>query len=566
MERIHAMRRFTLVSNCSMIGCRKKEEGVIMSMPIYITGHKNPDSDSICAAIAYAYLKGELNQEAKACRLGKLNAETQFILDTFKVPAPELISSAKASIKEIDIDPVVVAKHDDTIRHVWDLCLAHNTKTVYVMDAQSKMIGLTSMSGVSKVQMQDLNMTAELLKETPLDNLVKSLKGEYIHKGTLARSGYVRINDNQLMSRDLVGAIMALSDNEDVMIKCMSKGCSVIAISEKYTPSSFTIKMAQELGVTLISTNYNVMKIIQMIYRSIPASSIMIPVEKLVKFNGNEYVEDVGKIMLKSRYRSYPVFLNDELIGSLARYHLLSYKKKDFILVDHNEQSQTIDDIEHANILEIIDHHRIGDIETSQPIIFRNSRVGSTCTIIANLYKENGVDIPKDMASIMCSAIISDTMNFNSPTCTQVDVDVANAMAKQHDINLHVLAKDIFQATATLDGKENVDILYTDFKEYELDGFSIAIGQTNVFDLGCVKDIREGFQNFLDTENQRFKYDLLMMVFSNVEGKGSKFVFSGKLSNIIEKDFTNPSDTDGYLAGFVSRKKQIIPKIASLLK
>ncbi len=537
-----------------------------MNKTVYITGHKNPDSDSICASIAYAHLKNELNQNAKPVRLGKVNKETQFILDKFDVLAPELMTSAKAGLKEIDMDPPVTACEYDTLRRVWDLCIEHKTKTIYIVSNEGKMVGLTTMSDLSRIQMQDLNITKDLLKDTPIDNLVLSLKGSILHRGNITRSGFVRINDNQLMSRDLVGAIMVLSDNEDTMIKCMSKGCAVIAISENYVPSSFTIKMAQEMGVTLISTNYNVMKIIQMIYRSIPVRLIMQPVSNMISFNGNEYVEDVGKVMLKTRYRNYPVFLNEEIVGSVARYHLLSYSKKNFILVDHNEKSQTIDDIEYANILEIIDHHRIGDIETSQPIIFRNSKVGSTCTIIASLYRENFIDIPKHIAGILCCAIISDTMNFNSPTCTSLDIETANQLAKKYELDLPGLSEEMFRKTANITGKEFSELLYTDFKEYELDGYSIAIGQTNIFDLKCINKIQNEFQSYLVSENERFKYDLLMMAFSNVEGKGSKFLFSGKLASTIDIEFRNTSNSDDYIAGFISRKKQIIPKIASLLK
>lgn len=536
-----------------------------MKETIYVTGHRNPDSDSICSALSYAYLKRQLGYDAKACRLGKVNYETKFILDKFGIEAPELMSSAKATLKEIVMDPAVTVNKNATIRHVWDLCLEYNTKTIYVIDEKRKLVGLTTMSDVSKIQMQDLNLTKDILKDTPLKNLVASLKGSFILEGTLPRSGYVRIFDKKMMDRDLTGNIMVLSDNEDAMIKCMNKGCSVIAISEGFIPGEFIIKMAKELGVTLITTPYNIMKILQMIYRSIPVGLIVANSDNIVSFNGNEYVEDVQKIMLKTRYRNYPVFLNGELTGSLARYHLMTYAKKNFILVDHNEVSQTIDDIEYGNILEIIDHHRIGDIETNQPIIFRNQRVGSTCTIIASMFKEEDVEIPQNIAGILCCGIISDTMNFNSPTCTKVDRKIAEELANQHQIDLNKLSKEMFVKTATLEGKDNKHLLYTDFKEYELDGYHIAIGQTNIFDLSSVDEISEDFQNYLEEENERFKYDLLMMVFSNVEGKGSKFLFTGKISSTIATYFRN-NEKDNFLEGFVSRKKQIIPKIASLLK
>lgn len=538
-----------------------------MKNTVYITGHKNPDSDSICAALAYAYLKQQLGMNAKACRIGKVNAETAFILDKVGMEAPEYIASAKASLKEIEIDPAISINENETLRQVWDVCIENKIRSIYVSDDEGKFVGLTTVSEISDVQMQDLNITKFLLMQTPIENIVSALKGEVVVEGTLPRSGFVRIFDKKMMERDLVGAIMVLSDNEDAMIKCMNKGCALICIAENYVPSAFTIRMAKELGCTLITTPYNVMKILQMIYRSIPVRLVMTPAENLVTFNGNEYVEDVLKKMLQTRYRTYPVFHNGELYGSLARFHLLTYSKKDFILVDHNETSQSIDDLEYGNIIEIIDHHRIGDIETSKPIVFRNMKVGSTCTIIANLFHEEDVEIPENIAKLLCYGMISDTMNFNSPTCTSVDVKTANRLAKTFDFDLAAMAYEMFVATATLQGKSNQTLLYTDFKEYELDGYKIAIGQTNVFDLDSVDEISEDFEKYLKRENGRGKgkYDLLMMVFSNVEGNGSKFLFTGKLSDTIAPFFKH-EDESNFIAGMVSRKKQIIPKIASLLK
>lgn len=539
-----------------------------MKNTIYITGHKNPDSDSICAALSYAYLKNQLGVNAKACRLGKINTETQFILDKVKMEAPELILSAKQSLKEIEIDPVIKCNENDTLRRVWDICLENKIRSIFVVDDEGKFKGLTTVSEISAIQMQDLNITKFLLMQTPISNIVDALKGEVIVEGTLPRCGFVRIFDKKMMERDLEGTIMVLSDNEDAMIKCMNKGCAMICISENFVPGQFTIRMAKELGVTLITTPYNVMKILQMIYRAIPVRLVMTPAENLVTFNGNEYVEDVLKKMLQTRYRNYPVFHNGELLGALARFHLLTYSKKDIILVDHNETSQSIDDLEYGNIVEIIDHHRIGDIETSQPIVFRNQKVGSTCTIIANMYTEEDVEIPEDIAMVLCYGMISDTMNFNSPTCTDIDVKTANRLAKKYGFDLDEMAKEMFVATATLTGKSNQHLLYTDFKEYELDGYKIAIGQTNVFDLNSVDEIREDFEKFLKKENGRGKgkYDLLMMVFTNVEGNGSKFLFTGKLADVVSPFFHNDETDDIYVPGFVSRKKQIIPKIASLVK
>ena len=533
---------------------------------IYISGHKNPDTDSISSAIAYAYLKNELGIQAKACRLGKINNESRFVLDKFQLEEPDLITSAKAALRDIDLDTAVQVDTNTTLRRVWDLCLEYNTHTVYVINDEKELIGLTTLSDISKIQMQDLNITKDLLKETPLINLVHSLKGDFIYEGTMDRSGFVRIADKKLMERDIVGNIMILSDNDDIMLTCMEKGCAVIAIAESYIPSDKVIDRAMDLGVTLIRTQYNIMKILQMIYRSIPVGMIMTNADGIQRFNGNEYVEDVAKEMLKTRYRNYPVFMKGRLIGSMGRFHVLKYSKKKLILLDHNERSQSIDDIEYGNIIEIIDHHRIGDIETSQPIIFYNQNVGSTCTIIGKMYNDYKIVPPKEIAGAICCAIISDTMNFHSPTCTDIDKDIAQQFAELYDINLNELATEMFKASAKIEGKSNRDILYTDFKEYDIAGKQLAIGQAYIYDMDTIECIEETFQQFLEQENEILKYDLLMMAFSNVEGKGSKFIYAGKLSNAISSSFMNDAADTNYMEGLVSRKKQIIPKIASLLK
>ncbi|MFV0381241.1 MAG: putative manganese-dependent inorganic diphosphatase [Breznakia sp.] len=530
---------------------------------IYITGHKNPDSDSICSSIAYAHLKNELGIHAKASRLGKINLETQFILDKFDVEVPDLLTSAKASLREIDLDTAVQVEANTTLRRVWDLCLEYNTHTVYVVDEQKNLIGLVTLSDISKIQMQDLNITKDLLKDTPLLNLVQCLKGDFIYEGNLARSGFVRIADKKLMRRDLKGNIMALGDNEEIMLACMEKGCAVIAIAEAYIPSDKVIDRAMALGVTLIKTQYNIMKILQMIYRSIPVGLVMSSADNIQRFNGNEYVEDAAKEMLKTRYRNYPVFMNNFLIGSMGRFHVLKYNRKKIILMDHNERSQTIDDIEYGDILEIVDHHRIGDIETNQPIIFRSQTVGSTCTIVAQMYHEHKQTPPKAIAGLMCCAIISDTMNFNSPTCTQKDINVANELAMLYGYDLKLLAKEMFQASAKVEGKSNRDILYTDFKEYDISGKQIAIGQAYIYDMSTIENIEDDFLAFLMQENEVLKYDILMMAFSDVEGKGSKFIYTGKSSLLLDSEF---KQLQSYENGLVSRKKQIIPKVAQLIK
>lgn len=531
-----------------------------MTLPIYITGHKIPDTDSICGALALAELKQKQGINAIAARIGHLNSETRFILNKLKVESPKYMTTARNTLAEIEIDEAYTIHAQDTLRHAWDVCLDKNAKTIYAVDDDGKCVGMTTIADISKVQMQDLNITKELLRKTPLDNLVSALKGNYILKGTLERNGEVRISDKKMMERDLEGAIMVLSDHEDAMIKAMGKGCAVICVAENYIPNEYILDMARRLGVTLIGTPYNTMKIIQMIYRAIPVELIMTPATEFISFNKTEFIQDVEREMLKTRHSSYPVMFKGKLIGSVARYHVLKSANKQFILVDHNEKKQSISDIEYADIIEIVDHHRIGDIETDKPIIFRNMTVGSCCTIIGLMFQEANIEMSKTTAQLICYGMISDTMNFNSPTCTPVDKMLAKQLEEKFGLDTESMASELFENTATIKGKEFNDILYNDCKEYTLNGKRIAISQVFIFDLDVVDSIENDFREFMEKENKSRPFDLRLMVFTNVQGKGSRFIAAGNLANFFASTIE-----DFKKQGAVSRKKQIVPRLSTEL-
>ncbi|MDD7281681.1 putative manganese-dependent inorganic diphosphatase [Floccifex sp.] len=532
-----------------------------MSLPIYIIGHKNPDSDSICSAMALAELKQKQGINAVAARLGIINPETTFILNKLNLESPEYLSTAKLKLSEIDIDAARIVSQDTIIRKSWDYSQEMNVKTVYVNDENDNYIGLATVWEMARIQMQDLHATASLLQHATIQNLADSVRGEVLFEGNRDRTGYVRIADKKMMDRDLTGAIMVLGDSEDAMFKCIAKGCAVIVIAENYVPDELIMSIAKDKGVTMITTPYNIMKIIQMIYRAIPIRAIMTSSKDVISFNRNEYLEDVEREMLKTRHSSYPVTNQGKLVGSVSRYHLLKSEKKKFILVDHNEKKQSISDIEQGEIVEIVDHHRIGDIETSTPISFRNMIVGSTCTIVALMYKEAEIKMSETAAKLLLYGMISDTLNFNSPTCTPVDTMVAKEICTEYNLDSASMANELFSQTATIKGKEFKDILYNDIKEYMLAGQHIAVSQVFTYDLADVNEIEHDFIQYMEEENKKYKYNFLLMVFTNIEGKGSKFLYVGDLSSkmatAIER-FTQ--------RGYVSRKKQIVPCIASELE
>lgn len=531
-----------------------------MNLPVYVIGHKIPDTDSICGAMALAELKQKQGMNAVAARIGHLNPETRFILDKLGLESPTYMTTARNTLAEIEIDKAYTINRNDTLRHAWDVCLEKDTKTLYIVDDDNELIGMTTIGEVSKVQMQDLAITRELLKKTSVENLCSALKGKIILKGNRKSSGDVRISDKKMMERDLEGAIMVLSDGEDDILKSMGKGCAIICIAENYIPNDYILDIAEKLGVTLIGTPYNIMKIVQMIYRAIPVELIMTARQDMITFNKTEFSQDVEREMLKTRHSSYPVMFQDKLVGSVARYHLLKSEHKRFILIDHNEKKQSIDAIDCADIIEIVDHHRIGDIETDKPIVFRNMIVGSSCTIVGLMYSEYDIEMSETAAKLICYGIISDTMNFHSPTCTETDRILAKKIEKQFGLDLQVMATELFENTATIKGKEIKDIYYRDCKEYTLNGKRIAISQVFVFNLDVVDEIEKEFLEFMKSENKARRFDLRLMVFTNIEGKGSRFIYTGELSSFFEgtiKDFVN--------LGVVSRKKQIVPRLSAEL-
>ncbi|MEG0176421.1 putative manganese-dependent inorganic diphosphatase [Anaerorhabdus sp.] len=537
---------------------------------IYVTGHRNPDTDSICSAIAYASLKEQLGFSAVACRIGEINTETSYVLKKFDVQAPLLIENAKCRLEDIDIDTASLISPDLTIKKAWEKITLGKNKSLFVVDDENNLKGVVSMSNISDVQMKDIEQVQELMKTVPLSNITETIEGVLlVTPKNYHCDGEVKImisRNNNFLDEEFVDSIIIMSDNEELQEKAIDKKVACLIITEDKDVSDKIIQKAIESDVAIITTPYDAMKVARYVYQTPPVSMIM--TKDIVTFKITDYVDDVSKRMSKTRYRSYPVIdRKGHVIGAVSRFHLFSYSHKKFILLDHNEASQSVESLEVADVLEIIDHHRIGDIETNSPINFRNQNLGSTASIIATMYKEFRVNPTKEVAGLLCCAIISDTMNFNSPTTTEVDKEIARGLAEIAEIDLDQLAIEMFEAVATLRGLSFSEILYNDFKEYSIEGFRIAIGQINILDIKELEIIRREFVSYMDKINAINKYDLLVMTFTNVEGKGSNFIYMGKLSWVIEEIFEGQKENEVLFAkDIVSRKKQIIPRLSAVLK
>lgn len=547
-----------------------------MSDLIHIIGHKNPDTDSIMASISYAELKRKLGIRAVACRIGEINTETEFILNKFQMQEPIFIENAKVKLYDIPFDEPIKLKVDSTIKEAWNQICSFSgnnmgkSVSVAVVNDSDHLLGIVSLSDISKLLLNAKGNLAQLMSETLVDNICEVLDGRFLYRSMeFRKKGQVHLLSGQNikdLDYNFKDSIVVVSDDESSQRYVIEQGASCLVLVETDGISDYIIKMAQEYNCDIILSPMNLLQVARVIYQAISIGSIMHT--KIVSFQNNEYIDDVYKKMSKTRYRSYPV-LNSQgkVLGSISRYHLLSYPKKKFILVDHNETSQSIDNLKDAEVLEIVDHHRIGDVMTNYPVKFRNEIIGSTCSIVALMYQENNIEPEPDIAACMCYAIISDTMNFNSPTCTPRDKVIAQWLADIAKLELETLAPEMFSKVATLKGKNLSEILYNDFKEYVIEGKRVAIGQINIADINEMIAIREEFLVYMNTINNANNFDLLLMCFTDVEGKGSNLLYVGDFSWIVDDAFKDKVEGDYYFVkGVISRKKQIVPGLSSALK
>ena len=540
-----------------------------MKKNLYITGHKNPDTDSICSSIAYADLKRQLGIDAIASRNGDINAETAFVLKKFNVPQPIYMNTATCSLRDIEIDEVILVKPSYTIKQAWNSIAGTKNKSLFVVDEEEKLMGVVTMSNLSNVLMKECVDIRKLMAETSVQNIVDTLEGTLVNDSENYKSNgqvHILVNSEYLNTDiDFRTSTVVLGNDIDLQRRVIEGGATCLVLVEDNVVLPEIAQLAKENDCALIQTSLSTIYVARLIYQSSPIHLIM--TKNPVSFKISDMVDEVSKRMSKSRYRSYPILDDDRhVLGAVSRFHLFNYRKKQIVLVDHNEMSQSLENIHDADIVEIIDHHRIGDIETLNPINFRNQTLGSTSTIIAMIYKEKNIVPTRTMAALMCCAIISDTMNFNSPTTTDVDRQIGEELAKIARLDLDDLSREMFEAVATLKGKTFSEILYNDFKEYNMDGHKVAIGQINIVDSLELEVLRREFESYMGKINSINNYDILLMVFTNVDGSGSYFVSLGKLAWVVKEAFRQYYGDHDFVKSIISRKKQIVPHLQDELK
>ena len=539
---------------------------------IYVTGHKNPDSDSICAAYAYAEFKNKIGDvETVACRLGNPNQETQYILDYFNAEAPRLLKTVKLKVEDLQFDNISPVSPEISLKTAWSIMRDKNIKTLPVADENDHLLGVLAVSNLTSCYMDIWDNRILAKSNTTLDNIIDTLsaKVSYVNEKVTHFPGKIVVTAMQpdTMSGHIdEGDIAIVGDREEAQAALIKLNISLMIVTGGYAPSEKIVSLAKEQGVTIIVTQHDSFTASRLIVQSIPVGYVMVK-ENIVSFTTDDLVDDIKGIMTETRFRSYPVLdQNGRVVGTVSRYHLISNHKKKVIQVDHNERGQSVDGLEDAEVLEIIDHHRVADIQTNNPIYFRNEPVGSTSTIVAKCFFESGIRPSRKAAGLLCGAIISDTLLFRSPTCTPQDQYICKKLAEIADINIEEFAKEMFKAGTSLKGKTVEQIFNSDFKPFTIEDTKVGIAQVNTMDIEGFMPLKEEMLNYMDQKAKEAGLDMVMLLLTDILNEGSEILVTGNKPEIVEKAFNvTLKDKGAFLPGVLSRKKQVVPPITNAI-
>ena len=532
---------------------------------IYVTGHRNPDTDSIVAAMAYANLRKALgDREYTAVRIGSVNDETLNMLKRFGFEAPPYIKNMRNQVCDLDFDHPPELHRSVPLELAWQSMREGQIATIPILNDDGTLYGVLSAGDVASYDLR--TVYENMVSDIPLFNLISVLEGYLVNEfaeTSNSVSGKVQIaipksySDGTVLSPD---SILICGDQPEVIKTALEAqvGCLIICQAD------IALELTEIAGHTcIISTPLDARQAARLIYQAVPVMRLC-QTWDIVCFHLSDYIDDVKETLLSSRYRCYPVLdENEKVVGTLSRFHLLRPRRKQVVLVDHNEASQSVSGLEQVEILEIIDHHRLADIQTKQPIAVRNEPVGSTNTIITAMYQEHGVMPSPAMAGLMAAAILSDTVMFKSPTCTKRDKAMAERLARIANISLKELGKELFSVTGA-DDKSAEELFMTDYKQFHIAEKDIGVSQITCIDSARLMDRREEFMATMGALRDKYGFDIIILMITDVLLEGSHILYVGS-DDIIQQAFNvQPKDNQFFLPKVMSRKKQVIPMLTAL--
>ena len=538
---------------------------------IFVIGHKNPDTDSICSAIAYCDIKNRTSQHQKFIpkRAGQINEETEYVLSRFGVQPPGYLSNIGTQVKDMDIRMSPDADKGMSLKAAWDIMQENSIVSLPIRDKEGALEGLITIGDIAKTYMDTTDSYLLSRARTQYQKIAETIDGEVIEGNPHGYfiKGRVMVgtaNPDKMKEYIEEDDMIIMGDREEDHLQAISQNVSCIIVGLGIQVSENVMKLAHEKDIIIISSPYDTFTIARLINQSIPIRYIM-KTENLVTFNTEDFTDDIQDVMIKHRHRAFPVInKKGKCIGTISRRNFLGMHKKQVVLVDHNEIDQAVDNIEKADILEIIDHHKLGTLQTVQPISFRNQPVGCTGTIMYQIYGEQKLEIPPKIAGLLCAAIISDTLMFRSPTCTLQDKMAAGALALIADISIEQFAKEMFRAGSNLKDKSPEEIFYQDYKKFIAEGdICFGVGQISSMDSEELKEIKERLLPFMVSECGRHGVTRVYFMLTDIITQSTELLFYGEGSReMAENAFKMEPENDAfYLEGVVSRKKQLIPPL-----
>ena len=548
---------------------------------VWVVGHKHPDTDSICAAISYANLKNEIEKKNPktatgmtyiAKRAGSVNAETAYVLERFHAEAPAMISDVGTQIKDIQIRRTEGVNSHISMKKAWEMMKILGVVTLPVV-RENKLEGLIVTGDIAKSYMDVYDNTILSTARTQYKNIVETLDGQlltgnehayFVHGKVVIGIGTPEGVTSAIDKDDLV----MIGDGEESQMLSIASNCSCMIVTNGYEISQEVIEAAKEREVVLISTPYDTFTAARLINQSMPIKHFMTK-KGIIHFDLDDYVDEVRETVANIRHRDFPVLdENQNYVGMFSRRNLMRAEKKKLILVDHNEKSQAVSNIDEAEILEIIDHHRLGSLETMSPVYFRNQPLGCTSTIIYQMYLEKGITITSQMAGLMCAAILSDTLMFRSPTCTERDKEAAQELAKIAKIEIESFANKMFRAGSNLSSKTPEEIFYQDYKKFIVDDLAFGVGQISFMSEEELQTVKDRLMPYMEKECGKHGIKMVFFMLTNIIKESTELLCYGEGSDglVYEAFGEKVEDSSCRLEGVVSRKKQLIPKFMNALQ